>query len=73
MRSLGQRAGAAHKGRREITVADVVSRYRDEVAPRKRGADRETLVLNAFLRHPLAHQASPAREAGHDKPGTVHY
>jgi hypothetical protein len=34
-----------------------VSRYRDEVAPRKRGADRETLVLNAFLRHPLAHVA----------------
>ncbi len=37
-----------------ITVADIVSRYRDEVVPRKRGADRETLTLNAFLRHPLA-------------------
>jgi integrase len=39
---------------RGITVADVVRRYRDEVVPRKRGADRETLTLNAFLRHPLA-------------------
>jgi integrase len=37
-----------------MTVADVVCRYRDEVVPRKRGADRETLMLNAFLRHPLA-------------------
>jgi type I restriction enzyme R subunit len=34
-----------------------VSRYRDEVVPRKRGADRETLTLNAFLRHPLAQVA----------------
>jgi integrase len=38
-------------------VADIVSRYRDEVVPRKRGADRETLVLNAFLRHPLSQVA----------------
>ena len=28
-------------------------RYRDEVVPRERGADRETLALNAFLRQPL--------------------
>ena len=42
---------------RGITVADVVSRYRDEVVPRKRGADRETLVLNVFLRHPLSQVA----------------
>lgn len=40
-----------------ITVADVVTRYRDEVVPRKRGADREILTLNAFLRHPLARVA----------------
>jgi hypothetical protein len=46
-----------HKTLRGITVADVVNRYRDEVVPRKRGADRETLVLNVFLRHPLAQVA----------------
>ena len=40
-----------------ITVADIVSRDRDEVVPRKRGADRETLTLNAFMRHPLAQVA----------------
>lgn len=44
----------AHKSLRGLTVADVVSRYRDEVVPRKRGADREALLINAFLRHPLA-------------------
>jgi hypothetical protein len=43
-----------HKTLRGIMVADSVSRYRDEVVPRKRGADRETLTLNAFLRQPLA-------------------
>ena len=48
---------AVHKTLRGITVADIVSRYRDEVVPRKRGADRETLVLNVFLRHPLAQVA----------------
>jgi integrase len=44
----------AHKGLRGFTVADVVVRYRNEVVPRKRGADRETLTINAFLRHRLA-------------------
>ena len=44
----------AHKGLRDISVGDVVTRYRDEVVPRKRGAERETVSLNAFLRHPLA-------------------
>jgi integrase len=46
-----------HKTLRGIMVADSVSRYRDEVVPRKRGADRETLTLNAFLRQPLAQVA----------------
>jgi hypothetical protein len=40
-----------------ITVAAMVIRCRDEVVPRKRGADRETLMLNAFLRQPLAQAA----------------
>ena len=73
-----------HKTLRGITVADIVNRYRDEVVPRKRGADRETLTLNAFLRHPLARVALSdvttgmvsaycaerlqAREAGHAEP-----
>lgn len=47
----------AHKSLRGMTVTDVVLRYRDEVVPQKRGADRETLMLNAFLRHPLAKAA----------------
>ncbi len=47
----------AHKGLRGFTVADIVIRYRDEVVPRKRGADRETFMLNVFLRHPLARMA----------------
>ena len=54
----------SHKGLRGIAVADVVSRYRDEVVPRKRGADRETLMLNAFLRHPLAKVALSDLTAG---------
>lgn len=47
----------ARKGLRGITVADVVRRYRDEVVPRKRVAERETFLLNAFLRHPLGRVA----------------
>jgi len=53
-----------HKTLRGITVADIVSRYRNEVVPRKRGADRETLTLNAFLRHPLAQVALSDVTAG---------
>ena len=45
-------------------MADIVGRYRDEVVPRKRGADRETLTLNAFLRHPLAQVALSDVTAG---------
>jgi integrase len=46
-----------HKTLQGITIADVVTRYRDEVVPSKRGADRETPTLNAFLRQPLAQVA----------------
>ena len=41
-----------------------MGRYRDEVVPRKRGADRETLTLNVFLRHPLAQVALSDVTAG---------
>jgi integrase len=36
-----------------ITLADLIKRYRDEVTIRKKGAEMETTVLNAFLRHPI--------------------
>lgn len=49
-----QGLATAHKSLRGVTVADVLVRYRDEIVPRKRGADRETLAINAFLRHPLS-------------------
>jgi integrase len=35
------------------TVRDILERYRDEVIPKKRGAEVETYILNAFLRQPL--------------------
>src|SRR3974390_767376 len=47
----------AHKNLRSTTVADVLVRYRDEIVPKKRSADREVSLLNAFLRHPLANVA----------------
>ena len=53
-----------HKTLKRIAVADIVSGYRDEVVPRKRGADREILTLNAFLRHPLAQVALSDVTAG---------
>lgn len=37
----------------QTTLADLVRRYRDEVSPGKKGRDMETIVLNAFLRHPI--------------------
>ncbi|WP_373504629.1 site-specific integrase [Aestuariivirga sp.] len=36
-----------------ITLGELVIRYRDTITPRKRSAKSETLVLNAFLRHPI--------------------
>lgn len=37
-----------------MTVGDLIARYRDTVTPAKRGAIRETVALNLFLRHRLA-------------------
>lgn len=37
----------------KTTLADLVRRYRDEVVPKKKGADVETIVLNAFLRESI--------------------
>lgn len=36
-----------------ITLAELVTRYRREVTPRKKSADTEVIVLDAFLRHPI--------------------
>ena len=54
-----ERRGLAteHKALRNLTVAEIMTRYRDEIVPRKRGADRETIAINAFLRRPLAQVA----------------
>jgi len=35
------------------TVADVLERYRDEVIPKKRGHEIETIIVNAMLRQPF--------------------
>jgi integrase len=36
-----------------ISLGELVVRYRNEVTPRKKSADMETIVLDAFLRHPI--------------------
>jgi len=38
---------------REITLGQLVERYRDTVSPRKRSHTGECVVLNAFLRHSI--------------------
>jgi len=38
----------------ETMVSDIIERYRDTVVPKKRGAERETITLNAFLRTRIA-------------------
>lgn len=37
-----------------LTVSDLVTRYRDEIVPQKRGREIETIILNAFLRSAVA-------------------
>ncbi len=38
----------------KITVGELLERYRDEVVSKKRGAEYETIMVNAMLRHPWA-------------------
>ena len=38
----------------QMSLADLLIRYRDSVVPKKRGRDVETCIINAFLRTPLA-------------------
>lgn len=37
-----------------ITLADLITRYRDNETPRKKGATTERIMLNAFLRHAIS-------------------
>ena len=37
-----------------LTLADLVTRYRDTITPKKKGREQETYWLNAFLRHPIS-------------------
>lgn len=43
--------GPERKELERITLADLVTRYRNEVVPTKKGAEIETIILNVFLRH----------------------
>ncbi|AWN43379.1 hypothetical protein DK389_26295 [Methylobacterium durans] len=38
----------------DLTVGDILIRYRDEVTPTKRGAFRETMAIRVLLRHALS-------------------
>lgn len=37
----------------QVTLGELVRRYRDTICPRKKGCEIETIVLNAFLRQPM--------------------
>jgi len=63
-------------------VKDILTRYRDEITPKKRSADTEVYLLDAFLREPIANltlaQITPAHFSTYRekrlkavKPGTV--
>ncbi|MES0055186.1 site-specific integrase [Mesorhizobium sp. M0078] len=45
--------GPDRKALKSMTLADLVIRYRDEVVPKKRGSEVETILLNRFLRYPI--------------------
>ena len=38
----------------QLTLAELLTRYRKSVVPTKKGRDVETHIVNAFLRHPIA-------------------
>ncbi|MHB9435694.1 MULTISPECIES: site-specific integrase [unclassified Mesorhizobium] len=45
--------GPDRKALKAMTLAALVTRYRDEVVPKKRGSVVETILLNRFLRYPI--------------------
>jgi integrase len=40
----------------QVTLADILVRYRDTITPTKRGCVRETFAINVLLRNRLAHE-----------------
>ena len=48
-----QELGPDRKTLKAITLSDLVTRYRDEVVPRKKGSAIETILLNRFLRYTI--------------------
>jgi hypothetical protein len=49
--------GASRKVLSNVTLGDLVTRYINEVVPRKRGAFEEGVFLRAFLRHPICRKS----------------
>ncbi|RWQ35752.1 MAG: site-specific integrase [Mesorhizobium sp.] len=45
--------GPDRKALKSMTLFDLVTRYRDEVVPKKKGCAVETILLNRFLRYPI--------------------
>ncbi len=45
--------GPDRKVLKDIKLADVVRRYRDEALPSDKVGKVETIMMNAFLRHPI--------------------
>jgi integrase len=45
------------KALERLTVSDILTRYRNEVIPKKRGCNNEAIAINAFLRHKLSRVA----------------
>ena len=41
----------------QVTLGELVERYRDTVSPKKRGHEVERIVLTAFLRRPICLRA----------------
>ncbi|RUX49473.1 site-specific integrase [Mesorhizobium sp. M4A.F.Ca.ET.050.02.1.1] len=49
-----QELGPDRKTLKSITLAELVTRYKNEVLPKKRSARFETILLDRFLRYPIA-------------------
>jgi integrase len=49
--------GPDRKALKAITLADLVTKYRDEVLPRKKGCEIETIILNRFLKDPICRKS----------------
>lgn len=49
-------AALPHDYRRleQTSLSDILDRYRDEIVPSKRSGEIEAIIINAFLRHPIA-------------------